>query len=74
MPEIKNVPLDDGLKANLPSISQLCDEELHVEFDEDLCRDINKDKNVFLLEPEKLTTAIFSKDLKGMKKQSVWFL
>lgn len=36
MPEMKNVLLVKGLKANLISISELCDEELHVEFNKEL--------------------------------------
>ncbi|CAA0813114.1 Unknown protein [Striga hermonthica] len=33
LPKLQNVLLVDGLKANLISISQLCDDNLHVKFD-----------------------------------------
>ncbi|XP_057785954.1 uncharacterized protein LOC131003485 [Salvia miltiorrhiza] len=37
MPKLKNVMLVEGLKANLISISQLCDEQMTVVFDKDKC-------------------------------------
>ncbi|XP_057790804.1 uncharacterized protein LOC131007909 [Salvia miltiorrhiza] len=37
MPKLKNVMLVEGLKANLISISQLCDEQMTVIFDKDKC-------------------------------------
>lgn len=36
-PRLKNVLLVEGLKANLISISQLCDQDLHVKFSKNKC-------------------------------------
>ncbi|KAG9453128.1 hypothetical protein H6P81_006032 [Aristolochia fimbriata] len=38
LPKLKNVLLVDGLKANLISISQLCDQNLYVKFTKDGCQ------------------------------------
>ena len=40
---IKNVLLVDGLKFNLLSISQLCDDNYNVKFNSDLCMILNKE-------------------------------
>ena len=41
LPEIKNVLYVDGLKYNLLSISQICDEEHSVSFSKDMCKILN---------------------------------
>jgi len=41
-PRLKNVLLVEGLKANLISISQLCDQDLHVKFSKNKCLVFNK--------------------------------
>ncbi|KAG9442201.1 hypothetical protein H6P81_018055 [Aristolochia fimbriata] len=49
LPKLKNVLLVDRLKANLISISQLCDQNLHVKFTKDGCQVID-DKHISILE------------------------
>ncbi|KAG9445159.1 hypothetical protein H6P81_016499 [Aristolochia fimbriata] len=49
LPKLKNVLLVDGLKANLISISQLCDQNLHVKFTKDGCQ-VMDDKHISILE------------------------
>ncbi|KAI3450426.1 hypothetical protein Pfo_007091 [Paulownia fortunei] len=41
LPRLKNVLLIEGLKTNLISISQLCDQNLFVHFTKDLCQVVN---------------------------------
>ena len=42
LPKLKNVLHVKGLKANLLSISQLCDQKLNVKFTEDSCKVLNR--------------------------------
>ncbi|KAG9454273.1 hypothetical protein H6P81_007177 [Aristolochia fimbriata] len=49
LPKLKNVLLVDGLKANLISISQLCDQNLYVKFTKDGCL-VMDDKHTSILE------------------------
>ena len=42
LPKLKNVMLVDGLRANLLSISQICDQGYTVNFDSEKCNVINK--------------------------------
>jgi hypothetical protein len=42
MPTHDNVLLVEGLKANLHSISQLCDKDHHVSFDKSTCKVFDK--------------------------------
>ena len=44
-PRLKNVLLVEGLKANLISISQLCDQDLHVKFSKNKCLMFDKFEN-----------------------------
>lgn len=48
LPQLINVFFVDGLKANLISVSQLCDEGLQVIFDKKECRAIDEKRNLFL--------------------------
>lgn len=48
LPRLVNVFFVDGLKANLISVSQLCDEGLRVTFDKKECQDINEKGNIVL--------------------------
>ncbi|XP_024019817.1 uncharacterized protein LOC112091153 [Morus notabilis] len=45
LPKLKNVLLVKGLKANLISISQLCDQELFVSFSKNKCRVMDEEEN-----------------------------
>ncbi|XP_024019486.1 uncharacterized protein LOC112091030 [Morus notabilis] len=45
LPKLKNVLLVEGLKANLISISQLCDQELFVSFSKNKCRVLDEEEN-----------------------------
>ena len=45
LPKLKNVLFVEGLKANLISISQLCDQELFVSFSKNECRVLDKEEN-----------------------------
>ncbi|KAG9454485.1 hypothetical protein H6P81_007389 [Aristolochia fimbriata] len=49
LPKLKNVLLVDGLKANLISISQLCDQNMYVKFTKDGCK-VMDEENIFVLE------------------------
>ncbi|XP_062080215.1 uncharacterized protein LOC133784967 [Humulus lupulus] len=44
LPKLKNVMLVEGLKANLLSVSQICDQGYTVNFDNDHCYVLNSDK------------------------------
>ena len=44
-PRLKNVLLVEGLKANLISISQLCDQDLHAKFSKNKCFVFDKSEN-----------------------------
>ncbi|KAG9453164.1 hypothetical protein H6P81_006068 [Aristolochia fimbriata] len=49
LPSLKNVLLVKGLKANLISISQLCDQNLHVKFTKEGCR-VADNRNQYVME------------------------
>ena len=44
LPKLRDVLLIDGLKANLISISQLCDQDLFVRFINDICIVLDQDQ------------------------------
>ena len=46
--KLKNVLYVEGLKANLLSISQLCDQKLNVKFTKDSCKVLNRSGEVVL--------------------------
>ena len=46
--KLKNVLHVEGLKANLLSISQLCDQKLNVKFTKDNCKVLNRSREVVL--------------------------
>ena len=48
LPRLKNVLHDEGLKANLMSISQLCDQKLNVKFTKNSYKVLNKSRDVVL--------------------------
>ena len=48
LPSLHNVYHVDGLKANLISISQLCDDDLYVKFNKQSCEVFNKDNSCVL--------------------------
>ena len=48
MPDIEDVFLVDGLKANLISISQLCDNEMTVKFDKERCLITNLNNDLIM--------------------------
>ena len=48
LPKLKNVLHVEEHKANLKSISQLCDQKLNVEFTKDSCKVLNKSREVVL--------------------------
>ena len=43
LPKLRDVLIFDGLKANLVSINQLCDQDLFVKFTKDKCIVVNRD-------------------------------
>ncbi|KAG9444907.1 hypothetical protein H6P81_016247 [Aristolochia fimbriata] len=49
LPKLKNMLLVDGLKANLISISQLCDQNMYVKFTKDGCK-VMDEENISVLE------------------------
>ena len=48
LPRLKNVLHVEGLKANLLSINQLCDQKLNVKFTKNSCKVLNKSREVVL--------------------------
>ena len=46
--KLKNVLHVKGIKANLMSISQLCDKNINVKFTKDSCKVMNKSREVIL--------------------------
>ena len=48
LPKLKNVLHVEGLKTNLMSISQLCDQKLNVKFTKDNCKVLNKSGEIIL--------------------------
>ena len=48
LPKLKNVMLVEGLKANLLSVSQICDQGCTFNFDSDHCYVLNSDKQCIL--------------------------
>ena len=52
LPKLKNFLHVEGLKANLLSISQLCDQKLNVTFTKDNCKVLNRSGEVVLEESQ----------------------
>ena len=48
LPKLKSVLLVDGLKANLISISQICDQGFYVNFSHDECNVLNQNGDIVL--------------------------
>ena len=48
LPRLKNVLHVEGLKENLMSISQLCDQKLNMKFTKNSCKVLNKSREVVL--------------------------
>ncbi|KAG9454310.1 hypothetical protein H6P81_007214 [Aristolochia fimbriata] len=57
LPKLKNVLLVDGLKANLISISQRCDQNLYVKFTKDGYQ-VMDDKHISILEGTRTATSV----------------
>ncbi|KAG9444872.1 hypothetical protein H6P81_016212 [Aristolochia fimbriata] len=54
LPKLKNLLLVDGLKANLISISQLCDQNLYVNFTKDGCK-VMDEEHISIMDDEHIS-------------------
>ena len=70
-PRLKDVLHVDGLKANLISISQMCDSNLHVNFTHDKCLVMDNDGNYFLEGSKSLENCYTSSQPHTCQKENV---